>query len=141
MVEQTLSLFKVDYLTKIYYEGSTNTCVGNPSMYPTYCISCLTTSSLGDNTSQCNQRDSNPGWCRPNISLLGLLASTGGCPKYVSSHFYSYVEGIRRKTWRRMYYHLQGTGKFFIVFIYRWSDLRNYRLLCMLSNEIQNNYS
>ena len=72
MIEQTLSLFKVDNLTKNNYERSMHICVGKSSMYRTYFISCLTTSALENSSSQCNQPDSNPGWCRPKHQFLWI---------------------------------------------------------------------
>ena len=47
-----------------------HTCIGKPSIYPTYFTSCLTTSSLGDSTSQCTSRIRTPVGADRNISLL-----------------------------------------------------------------------
>ena len=50
----------------------------------------IITSSFHDNTSQCNQSDSNPGWCRPNINTLlcylhlQVDVLNSGCHLYVN---------------------------------------------------------
>ena len=64
-----------------------HTCVEEPSMYPTYFISCLTTSSLGIAVVNATNRIQTLVGADRNISLFGLLASTSGCPNYFFSHF------------------------------------------------------
>ena len=67
------------------------TCVGKPSLYPTYCISCLTTSSLG--IAPVNATN----WIRTqvgadqNISLFRQLAFIGGCLYHFFLHFNTFV--------------------------------------------------